>query len=48
MLVQEFVDVFHKDLYGLPFYREITFTIEKVLGTTPISKALHLVKMVEV
>ena len=38
-IVQEFVDVFTKNLSGLPPDREIEFTIDLVPGTAPISKA---------
>jgi hypothetical protein len=38
-VVQEFIDVFPKDLSGLPPDREIEFCIALTLGTTPISKA---------
>ena len=38
-VVKEFPDVFSKDLHGLPPEREVKFTIDLVLGTSPISKA---------
>ena len=38
-VVNEFNDVFPKDLPGLPPKREIEFEIELLLGTTPISQA---------
>ncbi|KAA0067812.1 reverse transcriptase [Cucumis melo var. makuwa] len=38
-VVKEFLDVFPDDLSGLPPNREIEFTIELLLGTTPISQA---------
>ncbi|KAL0555980.1 hypothetical protein IC582_004483 [Cucumis melo] len=38
-VVKEFLDVFLDDLSGLPLDREIEFTIELLLGTTPISQA---------
>ncbi|KAL4032361.1 hypothetical protein IC575_005432 [Cucumis melo] len=37
-VVKEFLDVFLDDLSGLPLDREIEFTIELLLGTTPISQ----------
>ena len=38
-IVRDFLDVFPGELHGLPPKREVEFTIELVLGTTPISKA---------
>ena len=38
-IVNEFVDVFPKDLPGLPPDREIEFSIDLQPGTTPISQA---------
>ena len=38
-IVQEFLDVFPEELSGLPPDREVEFTIDLVLGTTPISQA---------
>ena len=38
-VVCRFLDVFPKELPGLPLDREIEFEIELLLGTTPISKA---------
>ena len=38
-VVREFLDVFPKDLPGIPPDREIDFQIELALGTEPISKA---------
>ncbi|XP_024042818.1 uncharacterized protein LOC112099625 [Citrus clementina] len=38
-IVRELIDVFPKDLSGLPPDREVEFTIELVLGTTPTSRA---------
>ncbi|KAL5543578.1 hypothetical protein UlMin_007362 [Ulmus minor] len=38
-VVDEFVEVFPEDLPGIPPNREITFEIELLPGTTPISKA---------
>ena len=42
-IVRDFPDVFLEELHGLPPKREVEFTIELVLGTTPISKAPYLV-----
>ena len=39
LVVNEFVDIFPKDLLGLPLDREVMFEIEILLGMTPISKA---------
>jgi hypothetical protein len=38
-MVEEFLDVFPKDLSGLSPNREIEFCIELTLGTAPISKS---------
>lgn len=38
-IVLEFVDVFPKDLLGIPPDRQVEFTIDLILGATPISKA---------
>ena len=38
-MVNEFIDVFPKDLLGLPPDREIEFSIDLQSGTTPISQA---------
>ena len=38
-VVREFSDVFPKDLLGIPIDREIEFSIDLLLGTSPISKA---------
>ncbi|KAL4035631.1 hypothetical protein IC575_004334 [Cucumis melo] len=37
-MVKEFLDVYSDDLSGFPPDREIEFTIELLLGTTPISQ----------
>ncbi|RVW66053.1 RNA-directed DNA polymerase-like [Vitis vinifera] len=37
-IVKDYLDVFPKDLLGLPPEREVEFTIDVTLGTTPISK----------
>ena len=41
-VVQEYPDVFPKDLPGLPPDREIEFAIEPVPGTAPIEKEILL------
>jgi hypothetical protein len=38
-VVQEFPDVFPKDLSGIPLERAIEFQIDLQPGTTPIAKA---------
>ena len=38
-IVKDFMSIFPNDLPGLPPNREVEFTIDLVLGTTPISKA---------
>lgn len=40
-IVQEFPDVFPKDLPGLPPTREMEFESKLLPGTVPISKALY-------
>ncbi|KAM2369737.1 hypothetical protein ACFXTH_047134 [Malus domestica] len=40
-MVNEFTDVFPKDLPGLPPKREIKFTIDLLPGTNPIPLALY-------
>jgi hypothetical protein len=37
-VVNEFLDVFHKELPGMPPYRDIEFVIELKPGTAPIYK----------
>ncbi|KAI5352716.1 hypothetical protein L3X38_005608 [Prunus dulcis] len=46
-VVQEFTDVFPKDLPGLPPHRKIEFTIELVPGTNPISQAPYRMALAE-
>ena len=46
-IVQDFLDVFLKDLLGLPPEREIDFVIDLVPGTTPISKTPYKMTPVE-
>ena len=40
-IVREFLDVFPKDLSGIPVDREIEFSIDLLPGTSRISKALY-------
>ena len=46
-IVGDFVDVFPKDIPGLPFDREIEFAIDLMPGTTPISMAPYCVALAE-
>ena len=46
-VVCEYADVFLEELLGLPPKREIDFTIELQLGTSPISMAPHRMAPVE-
>ena len=46
-IVQDFLDVFPKDLRGLPPNREIDFVIDLAPGTAPISKTLYMMAPVE-
>ena len=43
----EYEDVFPDKLQGLPPYRDVDFTIELHLGTSPISMTLHRMAPVE-
>ena len=38
-VVREFLDVFPKELPGIPLEREVDLSIEIVLGTAPMSRA---------
>ena len=38
-MINEFPNVFPKELLGLPPEREVDMSIEVLLGTTPISRA---------
>ena len=42
-VVNEFIDVFPKDLPGIPADHKVTFEIKLILGTMPISKASYLI-----
>ena len=46
-VVREFSDVFPKDLLGIPLDREIEFSIDLLLGTSPISKAPYRMALTE-
>ena len=46
-IVRDFPDVFPNDLPGLPPERKMKFTINLVLGTTPISKTPYRMAHVE-
>ena len=46
-MLQEFRDVFHDDVSRLPPKRDIDFTIDLVLGATPISKAAYRMSTLE-
>ena len=46
-MVCEYEDVFSDELPGLPLYRDVDFTIELHLGTTPISMTPHIMAHVE-
>ena len=46
-VVREFSDVFPKDLLGIPIDREIEFSIDLLLGTSPISKAPYRMALTE-
>ena len=45
-MVCEYEDVFSEELPGLPLYRDVDFTIELHLGTSPISMTLHRMELV--
>ena len=47
LIVKDFLGIFPNDLPGLPPNKEVEFTIDLVLGTTPISKALYRMSPVE-
>ena len=42
-VVSEFLDVFPKDLPGMPPKRKVEFVIELIPGTAPISKRAYMV-----
>ena len=45
--VSEYEDVFLHESMGLPLHRDVDFTIELHLGTSPISKTTHRMAPVE-
>ena len=46
-VVEEFPDVFPKELLGIPPEREVDLSIEVVHGTTPISRASYSMAPIE-
>ena len=46
-MVCEYEDVFPDELPGLPPYRDVDFTIELQLGTSPISMTPHRMTLFE-
>ena len=46
-VVRDFIEVFPEELSGLPPNRAITFEIELMLGTAPISKAPYSMALAE-
>nr|GEW58153.1 putative reverse transcriptase domain-containing protein [Tanacetum cinerariifolium] len=46
-IVQDFSDVFPKELSGIPRERKVEFGIELILGTQPISKASYCMAPIE-
>ena len=46
-VVRDFPDVFPDELFGLPPEMEVEFTIDLVLGTTPISKIPYIMAPME-
>ena len=46
-VVREFLDVFPKDLLGIPIDREIEFSIDVLPGASPISKAPYRMAPIE-
>ena len=46
-VVCEYEDIFPGELLGLPLYRDVDFTIELHLGTSPISMTLHRMTPIE-
>jgi hypothetical protein len=46
-VVSKFLDVFPKDLPGMPPERKVEFAIELILGTAPISKRAYRVSGLE-
>ena len=46
-MVCEYKDVFLDELSGLPLYKDVDFTIELHLGTSPISMTSHRIAPAE-
>ena len=46
-MLNEFIDVFPKEILGLPPRRELDFTIELVPGAVPSSKAPYRMNILE-
>ena len=46
-VIQEFVDVFQKEISGPPPKRNIDFTIELILRATPVSKSPYIMSILE-
>ena len=46
-VVCEYKDVFPDELRGLPLYRDVDFTVELRLGTSPISMTPHRMALAE-
>lgn len=46
-IVSKFLDVFLEELLGLQPERELEFSIDLLLGTTPISKTPYIVAHVK-
>ena len=44
-VVQEFLDVFPENIPGLPPKRDIDFTIELILGASPVSRAPYIMSV---
>ena len=46
-MVEEFLDIFPKELPGLPPDRDVEFAIDMLPDTAPISKILYRMALVE-
>ena len=47
LVVREYLEVFLKQFSGLPPKREVEFSIDLVLGSSPISKAPYRMALIE-
>ena len=47
LVVREFLDVFPKELLGIPLEKEVDLSIEIALGTTPMSRAPYRMALTE-